>query len=332
VFADALADLAATAGASELAAVVQLVTAPVGVAVGGRSGAGTTTVAAALRRAGWSVTVDLHSADLVVWVLTETAKPEDRAALAGLRAKGTPAVPVLNKADLVGLTPAGPMTEARRCSAALRPALGSCPEPMVALLAVAALDPGVLVDADLAALRLLCAAPADLSGPDAFLAAPHPLTRAQRQRLLERLDVFGIACAVVALRRAGNTEMPELRTLLRGLSGVDDVSDRLASAAAPVRYRRMRAALTELAERAVADAGIAGWLVAERTVLAQMTLAVGVVQDAGMTVDAADDAAAHLHRALRWRDYAAGPVDALHRSCGSDIVRGSLRLYSGRCR
>jgi hypothetical protein len=44
-----------------------------------------------------------------------------------------------------------------------------------------------------------------------------------------------------------------------------------------------------------------------------------------------DDAAAHLRRAVHWRRYSRGPVDALHRSCGADIARGSLRLL-GRTR
>ena len=42
-----------------------------------------------------------------------------------------------------------------------------------------------------------------------------------------------------------------------------------------------------------------------------------------------DDPAAHLRRAVHWRRYARGPVNALHRSCGADIARGSLRLLAG---
>jgi hypothetical protein len=333
VFAAALADLAEDSPA--VVTSVQQLTAPVSVAVDGLAGAGVATVSAALRCAGWPVTVDAHTADLAVWVLTETARPEDRAALGRLCAAGTPVVPVLNKADLVGLTPGGPLSEAYRHSVVLASMIGAKPEAMVALLAVAALDPGVLEDTDLAALRLLCEVATDLSGPDAFLAAPHPLTSGQRRRLLERLDVFGIAHAVVALRSPAAdaaTDLPTLRTVLRAHSGVDGVVARLAAAAAPVRYRRMCAALTDLAALAVTDAGIAAWLTADRTVLAQMTLAVAVVQDAGMTVDPADDVAGHLRRAVQWRHYALGPVDSLHRSCGSDIVRGSLRLWANRRR
>ena len=34
-------------------------------------------------------------------------------------------------------------------------------------------------------------------------------------------------------------------------------------------------------------------------------------------------------RAVRWRRYGGGPVNALHRRCSADIVRGSLRLLDG---
>lgn len=32
--------------------------------------------------------------------------------------------------------------------------------------------------------------------------------------------------------------------------------------------------------------------------------------------------------AVRWQRYPRGPVSGLHRACGADIVRGSLRLLS----
>ena len=52
---------------------------------------------------------------------------------------------------------------------------------------------------------------------------------------------------------------------------------------------------------------------------------------AGVRVDRGEGTAAHLRRAVHWRRYSRGPVGALHRSCGADIARGSLRLL-GRVR
>ena len=57
-----------------------------------------------------------------------------------------------------------------------------------------------------------------------------------------------------------------------------------------------------------------------------MAAAVDVVAAAGLAVDRDDQPSAHLHRALRLHRYSRGPVNDLHRSCGADICRGSLRL------
>jgi hypothetical protein len=59
-----------------------------------------------------------------------------------------------------------------------------------------------------------------------------------------------------------------------------------------------------------------------------MAAAVDVLEAAGLIVDPANDPVAHRRRAVRWRRYSRGPVSAVHRACGTDIVRGSLRLWS----
>jgi hypothetical protein len=90
----------------------------------------------------------------------------------------------------------------------------------------------------------------------------------------------------------------------------------------------MRSAITELHSLAVqsGDERLGEFLSTDETVLAVMAAAVDVVEAAGVVVDRGDNAAAHLRRAVRWRRYSRGPVGALHRSCGADIARGSLRL------
>ena len=74
------------------------------------------------------------------------------------------------------------------------------------------------------------------------------------------------------------------------------------------------------------DEQLSDLLSTDATVLAVMSAAVDVVEAVGVQVDRGDDAAAHLRRAVHWRHYSRGPVSALHRSCGADIARGSLRL------
>lgn len=283
---------------------------------------GRATVAAALTAAGVDVAAD-GAADVDVLVIAEALKPEDRALL---EESGRPTVVVLNKADLSGFGGAGPMALAHHRAARCRALTGAPTVPTVALLAQADLT-GDLVDA----LRTLLTEPADLSSTDAFVDAPHRLSREVRERLLGALDRFGIAHAVLALDRGASDEA--LPNHLRKLSRLDRVIEHIDAADAPLRYRRLRTALARL--RALAtqsdDSRLTDLLVSEDAVLMVMAAAVDVVEGAGAHVDRGDDADSHLRRAVHWRRYGNGPVNALHRACAADISRGSLRLL-GRSR
>jgi hypothetical protein len=78
------------------------------------------------------------------------------------------------------------------------------------------------------------------------------------------------------------------------------------------------------------DQALFGLLNSEAAVLASMAAAVDVVEADGIRVDPGDHPDAHRLRAVQWRRYGGGPVNALHRSCSADITRGSLRLLDGR--
>jgi hypothetical protein len=311
-----------------LTALGRRVTAAPLVAVHGRPGVGVTTVRAALSLAGLKlaglklVGLDLaDGADVDVLVLAEVVKPEDL---------GVPAtLAVLNKADLSGFGPGGPIAAAERRCAEVTGRLGAPTVPLVALLTVAALDAAVVDDELLAALRVLVDEPADLRSPDGFVACDHPLPRVVRQRLVDVLDLFGIAHGVVVLRRA-DAGAPEVRAALRQISRIDEMVHRLTVLAAEAYYRRVRTVVDELSAMAVTDAGIAEFLAADDTVLAQMAAAVDAVEAVGMRVDPADDADAHLRRAVHWRALAAGPLAAVYLDCATVIARGSLRLLAGR--
>lgn len=280
------------------------------------------TVVSALALAGVAVTPDDAAADVHVVVIAETLKPEDHAMLRSDR----PALVVLNKADLTGFGADGPLTLAHRRAAGYRALTGVPTVPMVALLAVADLD-GELISA----LHTLVSQPAELTSTDAFVQSPHLLPRDVRLRLLDALDRFGIAHAVVAIGEG--TATAALPDLLRRLSQIDRVVAHIEAAAAPVRYRRVLAAMAELRSLAMrsGDSELADFLSSDETILTVMAAAVEVVEAAGVRVETGDDAASHLRRAVRWRRYSRGPVDTLHRSCGADISRGSLRLL-GRVR
>jgi hypothetical protein len=190
---------------------------------------------------------------------------------------------------------------------------------MVGLLAVAELD-----DELLGALRVLTTEPADLTSTDGFLAAEHSLPHAVRARLLDTLDLFGIALCVLALRQGA--DCAALAGLLRGRSRLDEVLAHVAATGAQVRYQRVQSALAVLRAMAAYRPAVAEFLRDDDTVIAVMAAAVDVVTAAGLTVDPGDTAAAHLRRAQHWHRYSRGPVNALHRNCGADIRRGSLRL------
>jgi hypothetical protein len=318
IFADALLRFAELNHNPRFAPIIDRIRAPLRVTVLGRDGVGRATVAAALTAAGVAMVPDPATADVHVVVIAEVLKPEDRARLA---AAERPMVAVLNKADLTGLGHGGPLARAYRRAADCRALTGVPTLPMVALLANASLD-----DELMSALRVLVTEPAHLTSTDAFACTGHSLRPALRRRLLATLDRFGIACAVLAL--ADGADDATVSTALRWASQVDRVIAQIEAAGAAMRYRRLQSAITELRALAVQsdDERLAQFLSTDQTVLAVMAAAVDVVEAAGVGVDRGDDAAAHVRRAVQWRRYSRGPVNALHRSCGADIARGSLRL------
>jgi hypothetical protein len=316
-FDEHLTRFAESAGLPGLPPIIARLRRRTGVAVVGRTGVGRDTVAAALRHHGVAVTADTATADVRVLVIAEALKPEECAMTVGL-----PTLIVLNKADLTGSRSGGALPTAHRRAADVQRRTGTPTIATVGLLGkVTALDDD-LVDA----LRTLVRTPADLGSVDAFTRCDHPVGRDVRSRLLERLDRFGIAHAVVALARGDDPAT--LPALLQRLSNVDAVLAGLRTCAAPVRYRRLRAALAEMHALAVEldDEGLFGLLNSEAAVLATMAAAVDVVQADGIRVDPGDHSDAHHRRAVQWRRYGGGPVNALHRSCSADITRGSLRL------
>jgi hypothetical protein len=331
IFVDELERFATQVADSRCAAITDRLAAPLRVAVCGRRGVGRSTVAHVLTCAG-----DLHGritvtaspdADVDVYVISEVVKPEDRDAIA---AAGRPVVAVLNKADLIatsqpGLHLHGPTSAARTRCARLSTRTGLPIEPVVGVLAVAALD-DVMDGAMWAALQVLAARPADLSSPDSFLAGGHPVAAELRRRLLDTLDVFGVEQALAAIRRGATRD--QTRAVLRRLSCIDDVLDKIGSVGAQVHYRRLLDAVADLETVAVTDRRVGEFLSRDDTVIARMTAAVDVVEAAGMKVDRCDSGDANLRLARGRQRYSRGPVAGLHRACGADIVRGSLRLWS----
>jgi hypothetical protein len=317
IFADVLGHFAAQSSDPRVRAVDARMRAPVAVAVRGRCGVGRDAVAGALSSAGLRVVTGGTQADLQVVVVAEAVKPEDRQLLR----TDVPTVVVLNKADLSGRVSGGPLASAARVASGIAASVGSPVVPMIAHLATVELDDEVI-----AALRTLVTAPAAMTSVDAFVESDHPLPAQVRRELLARLDRFGVARAVLAV--ADGADPAAVVRTLRELSQTERVVEQLARAAPEAAYRRVCGALAELHRLAVEcrDESLTSFLATDDVVVAVMAAAVDVVEASGLAVDAADDPDAHVRRAVQWRRYADGPLDALHRRCAADIARGSLRL------
>lgn len=367
IFVDELARFAAECGDPRVTSIAERAGAPLRVLVDGRRGVGRATVARALHGAGSGAGISARvrgagspaaddACDVLVYVVAEAVKPEDTAAIA---AADRPVVAVLNKADLAALSGRGgdePLVAARARCAELSTRAGVAIIPMIGLLAVAArtdLDRdghGGCEGSLWAALSALAAHPggAGLDGSFAnFLGADYPsdspLPAAAREHLLGALDLFGIALGIAAARQ-GRTAA-QAGALFRRISGVDAVLGRIAGAGAEARYQRVLAAAAELEALAVGEADlgerITGFLSRDDTVVARMAAAVDLAEAAGLDPEGPGspdmngaghrDPAAHLPRAVRWQRYSRASSSDLHRACGADIARGSLRLWSQAC-
>jgi hypothetical protein len=158
------------------------------------------------------------------------------------------------------------------------------------------------------------------------LAGGQPVDAAVRGRLMQAFDAFGIRQATAAIRRGAGRG--DVEALLRGVSGIDHVIDKLVVLGAQPRYQRVLDAVAELDTMAVTDSRIGDFLANDDTVVARMVAAFEAVEAIGISVDRGDTAAAHLRRAVHWQSQRRQPVTGTEGACGADIVRGSLRLWS----
>ncbi len=185
-------------------------------------------------------------AEAVLYVLTQAVRADDAqvlsaftAATAARAAGPVNALGVLNKADTVvaesvGGSDGDVLAAARLLAGAqaalLRPRVADV-LPVIGLLAETA-ETGAFTSADADALRALTAvdpalfAAMTMAG-DLFTGMDAPVDRPTRTRLLELLDLFGIAAAVDLLRREPGTSAGQLRRKLLDLSGIAELRRRL---------------------------------------------------------------------------------------------------------
>lgn len=185
-------------------------------------------------------------AEAVLYVLTQSVRADDEQALAAFAAAtaGRDAGPlnviaVLNKADTIApesvpgadgdVWRAAELLAARQAGT-LRPRVAGV-LPVIGLLAESA-ETGRFSSADADALRELAALPeADwapmVAAADLFTTWPAAVPADTRARLLATLDLYGVRCAVDALRERPDLPAGELRRRLLAGSGLADVRGRL---------------------------------------------------------------------------------------------------------
>lgn len=187
------------------------------------------------------------AADAVLYVVTQAVRADDAQVLAAFtaatagRAGPANAIAVLNKADTVAAESVpGAQGDVGRAAALLaaRQAEVLGPRvadvlPVVGLLAETA-ETGVFGTAEAGALAALAGTDAAtraamLLSADLFTTLSCPVPAGTRTRLLERLDLYGVARALAALDANPQCSTGALRRLLRECSGLDRLHARLGA-------------------------------------------------------------------------------------------------------
>jgi hypothetical protein len=177
---------------------------------------------------------EIAAAEAVVYVFTQAVRSDDaqaleafRAASARLASSPINAIGVLGKVDTLVAGAADPWPVAGPLAAGQAVLLGrtvSDVVPVAGLLAETA-EAGRLTAADGNALRQLARLPADqlrllLASADLFRTRPGPLSQEQRERLLDRLDLYGIGFALAQYTAEPALATGELVRRLEAASGL----------------------------------------------------------------------------------------------------------------
>ncbi len=312
--------------------------------VAGRARSGRTTVAEALglQHGAETAPVDepgfpdpVLDADIIVYVLASTPSPGDRRILGSLPPERTLVV-VVNKSDAIGTGWADAVAAAEQFSRAF----GLPAFPIVGSLAARTVA-GALREADLALLRRH-AGNRSLSAvsAEAFASPSAGPDTEERADLLERWDLYGVACVLAALEREPDLTPQTVLQILNTVSGIEPVArllglryqqaisrragglvdelTRLAARAVPQGTSRARALITEYLDTDEARwLGLCGGLVDP----AVSHLAAGYPR---FEPEDADDA---LARAIRWRAVVASDLSPAARRAAVRVHNGYVRVW-----
>ncbi len=272
--------------------------------------------------------------DLVVYVLAGAPTPADRQALESVPSDR--ALVVLNKADALGAGWADAVAAAERYGRELRLPVF----PLVASLAVRT-KAGTVSDADLAVLRRhIDAGPGLAISPEVFTAPSVGPDTAEREELLHRWDLYGVSCALTALRHQPDLSDRALLQIMHAASAVDPLNRLLHARYEQVSSRRAGELLDELARlaaRSVPGSGgrarelLSDYLAGDEA--HWLGLCAGLVHPevahlaAGYAGPAPADADEALARATRWRAVVAGDMSPAARRAALRVHNGYMRMW-----
>ncbi|NEW38610.1 hypothetical protein GV794_16800 [Nocardia cyriacigeorgica] len=273
--------------------------------------------------------------DIVVYVLAAAPGPADQRILGSLAPDRT--IVVLNKADAVGSRWSDAVIAAEQYGREL----GRLVLPVVASLAVRT-RAGAITDADLDTLRRHAGNtdPAFTLSPDLFTAPNAGPDVAERTQLLQRWDLYGVSCALSAVRHQPEITGQALLQILHAVSAVDPLHKLLHRRYEQVSAQRggeLLDELTRLAARAVPGDGGQARDVLEDYLYGDDALWTGLCAGlahpsvahlaAGYPSPAPADADDALNRAARWRSLIASDMPPAARRAALRVHNGYVRLW-----
>lgn len=338
-----LRSAAERAGPRAAAAVDELdrvVSAPLRVAVQGRAGVGKSKVVQALapQLAGELLFVECGLEDgqgqpeIVLHVLAAAARGVDKEA--SKTVDNTMACGLLNKCDAISVPGDARLWEqAGEAAARSTKELGYPVFPSVALLANATVDTQMYG-------WLQAIADADEAKPpsaELFLDAGRrsSVGQSERERLLREIGIYGLYCAVGALRVEKRRNPGALTEMLRGLSGFGAFVPCLQGLAAKARARRISEFLAKLEQAAAlgvlrdeVETVLAGGAVARLRMDA--ALGSGVLDQSDLENDAVApaDPGSALRQAVRFREIGTRSADPRAAGLAWDLHVGFLRSWA----
>ncbi|MGL4306627.1 MAG: hypothetical protein ACRCSF_10780 [Mycobacteriaceae bacterium] len=316
---------------AQISQVRDRLTQPISISVLGRPGVGVSSVARVLNgQLKHTVVIEGRSsqnpADIDVFVLHELPREIDLDAIS--LSSAVVAFGILNKADLMGYEGyQGPWSAALDRSNLCAKLSGIPVFPLISPLARAVVS---IHDMEIIK-RCHSGAPPLLHSPDLFIHDEHEVPIESRKGLVEKFDLYGIRCAMGAVKRNESTSHLDIQEIFRSISGISTVVEQLRSGVIRSNYVRIREAIDQLnilAAQNIARNFIERFIASEVLSAIKMQAAEAMALSYGLSVRGVADADQALDSSRYWAAYGSGPVLDIHQKMAEDLVQTSLRRWA----